>query len=216
MIRRVKWACPNGHPAVLGPSRPRALATCRFCLVCSADTPKLVLRVAPTLERERSAATERKKASRAKREERTANSLAAYYHVHGVDLREELAKILRAPSAAGLRRNPPEIIVRTRSVSKATHGRAYYDRHEILINRLLTGDAAEVRDTLTHEVAHFLARGKGHGIAWKTAFRVLSEEVYGIRPIIDTRFGGPLAVRLRTASPPELSALQGFQEGASL
>lgn len=50
--RRVRWLCPNGCPAVLGPTRPPIDAVCRYCLRCSTTSRTLVTRTAPALERQ--------------------------------------------------------------------------------------------------------------------------------------------------------------------
>lgn len=60
----IRWACPNGHPAVLGPKAPRTDATCRFCLTCSATAARMVRRVPEALERQRQAKAERERTKR--------------------------------------------------------------------------------------------------------------------------------------------------------
>jgi hypothetical protein len=65
---RIRWDCPNGrHPGVLGPTRPRMDSVVRYCLTCSQQTGRLVLRVAPTLERKRAAKQQREAAARERR-----------------------------------------------------------------------------------------------------------------------------------------------------
>lgn len=66
-MSQTRWACPNGCKAVLGPTRPRALNTCRFCLSCSekSSNSMLVKRVPVTLlkreEKEREARAKQRK-----------------------------------------------------------------------------------------------------------------------------------------------------------
>lgn len=62
--------CPACGSTVLGPVRPRALATCRFCLTCSADSPTMVSRAAPALEKRRATRAEAAATKRAKARER--------------------------------------------------------------------------------------------------------------------------------------------------
>jgi hypothetical protein len=64
-VKMIRWACPNGCPGVLGPSRPRRDDVRRYCLKCSEDSGRLVERVAPVIERRRQSAKERAKRKRA-------------------------------------------------------------------------------------------------------------------------------------------------------
>ena len=197
-VKRVRWACPNGCPAVLAPSRPRRDDVARYCLPCSAKRGRLVLRVAPALEAKRAAKAAATKTKKATAVARTAERETAYHTVHGVDLREELKKLWSLPIAHELRAKldpneldrtaPPKLVVRNRSAGAGRMGVAWWQRHEILINRVPGQDAHHVRDTLAHEVAHILTPRARHGIAWKTAFRLLCEQAYGVRPRVENRF----------------------------
>lgn len=79
--RRVRWVCPNGCPAVLGPARPPMDAVCRYCLRCSATSLTLVTRTAPVLERQAQQRNERRErraaANRARRERKCAVAAAS-------------------------------------------------------------------------------------------------------------------------------------------
>ena len=194
--KRVRWACPNGCPSVLASSRPRRDDVARYCLPCSAKRGRLVLRTAPALDAKREAKATAAKTKKAAAAARAAERETAYYTVHGVDLREELKKLWSLPIARELRAKlsgvlvqygPPKLVVRTRSTPHHRYGVAYWHRHEILINRIPGHDMFDVRDTLAHEVAHILTPGARHGIAWKTAFRLLCEQAYGVRPRVETR-----------------------------
>ena len=193
--KRVRWACPNGCPAVLAPSRLRRDDVARYCLPCSAKRGRLVLRLAPALEAKRAAKVAATKAKKVVRAERTAERETSYHTVHGVDLREELKKLWSHPIARELRAKlhplhrvtPPKLVVRNRS-TRGRYGVAYWQDHKILINRIPGQDAYNVRDTLAHEVAHILTPRARHGIAWKTAFRLLCEQAYGVRPRVENRF----------------------------
>lgn len=57
--KQVRWRCPICQVAVLAPSRPRKLDVRRWCLECSAKSPRLVERVPVALEAKRK---ERKRA----------------------------------------------------------------------------------------------------------------------------------------------------------
>lgn len=51
--KNVRWKCEICDSGLLAPSRPRMNDVRRYCLPCSADTGKLVHRVAPSLEKKR-------------------------------------------------------------------------------------------------------------------------------------------------------------------
>ena len=51
--KNVRWKCEICDSGLLAPSRPRLNDVRRYCLPCSADTGKLVHRVAPSLEKKR-------------------------------------------------------------------------------------------------------------------------------------------------------------------
>ena len=194
--KRVRWACPNGCPAVLAPSRPRRDDVARYCLPCSAKRGRLVLRTAPALEAKRAAKVTAVKAKKATRAERKAERETIYFTVHGVDLREELKKLWVLPIARELRAKlsplrralVPLIVVRNRRLGTNRYGVYFRRDHKILINRIPGHDAHTVRDTLAHELAHALTPGAHHGIAWKTAYRLLCEQGYGVRPRVEGRF----------------------------
>lgn len=67
--KNVRWKCEICNSGLLAPSRPRMNDVRRYCLQCSADTGKLVHRVAPSLEKKRAvkkvAATKRTTSKRA-------------------------------------------------------------------------------------------------------------------------------------------------------
>ena len=74
----IRWSCPNGCPAVLGPARAHRKATCRVCLTCSAGQPLLVAREPTVLVKTREKkVTARKAAREAARAKRDAERLAA-------------------------------------------------------------------------------------------------------------------------------------------
>lgn len=61
--KQVRWRCEQCQHGLLAPMRPRKNDVRRYCLPCSSKTGVLVERVAPTLEKQRSA---RKEASKKK------------------------------------------------------------------------------------------------------------------------------------------------------
>lgn len=215
---KTRWSCTKSEtcPAVLGPTKPRKDDVCRFCLPCSAKAGKLVPRIAPALEAKREKRAEKMKAKKLAKHAKTLAEEAAYYNVHGVDLREELERLWNLPVAREYRKKLghlgkrlPELVVRTRSTSRVRrYGVAYSFRHQILINRIPGLDGFNVRETLAHEVAHILSPGKGHGVAWKTCFRLLCEQAFDVRPIIDKRYHGHVHHVLRDRAKKAIEAEQ--------
>lgn len=210
-----RWTCPNGkHPAVLAPTKPRRDDVRRYCLPCSEAKGRLVQRVAPTLEARRECAEEKRKLAAKVKTERTREEETAYYMVHGVDLRAELKKLFASKIAKQyahqMRRHftvMPEIVVRTRSTPNVRrYGVAYTSRHQILINRIPGHDQHMVRETLAHELAHILTPGHGHDHVWKSVFRQLVEEVYGVRPHVQNRF---ISTKTPTSASAQLRAAAG-------
>ena len=194
--KRVRWYCPNGCAAVLASTRPRRDDVARYCLPCSAERGRLILRTAPTLETKRAAKKVGWKRMRAVAAATTAERETAYFTVHGVDLREELKKLWALPIARELRAKlsplrrvaPPSLVVRNRNAKTNRYGVYYSSEHKIVINRIDGHDEHTVRDTLAHELAHALAPGAHHGVAWKTAYRLLCEQGYGVRPRVENRY----------------------------
>lgn len=67
-MSRTRWDCPNSiHPVVLGPRRPVRDHTCRYCLPCSSNSTRLVLRVPSTLIAERERRTRAKAEAKARK-----------------------------------------------------------------------------------------------------------------------------------------------------
>jgi len=51
--KQVRWRCPHCEHGLLAPSRPRKNDVRRYCLPCSAQHGRLVERIAPSLEKQR-------------------------------------------------------------------------------------------------------------------------------------------------------------------
>jgi len=55
MAKQVRWKCAICDNGLLAPSKPRKNDVRRYCLPCSSESGKLVERVAPTLDKQRTA-----------------------------------------------------------------------------------------------------------------------------------------------------------------
>ena len=61
MTKQVRWKCANCDHGLLAPTKPRKNDVRRYCLPCSAKTGKLVERISPTLEKQRTIKSEQRK-----------------------------------------------------------------------------------------------------------------------------------------------------------
>ena len=149
---RTRWVCPNGCPAVLGPTRPRRDNIVRYCLACSAKAGKLVERTAPAMEKKSKASAERSSAKAKLKAMREREREAAKWTVEGVDLRKALTKAMRLPSASHMRREPGFTISRSRTKDYTT-GRAW-DTRRIHLTIGVGESASRAVGVLLHELAH--------------------------------------------------------------
>lgn len=179
----VRWECPNGCPAVLGPKRPRRDNVVRFCLACSAKAGRLVPRSSPVVERERSASRERSAEKQARNRRLAAQGLrelasaeSAKWFVEGVDMRDVAERML---PFVGLRRLPRMRIVRGRL--RRTSGTSYGGA---IVLRIPDGGRLGVACWITlHELCHeALPRfEEAHGVAFKRLLIDATEAITGER-----------------------------------
>lgn len=154
--KRVRWDCPTGeHAGALGPSRPRKLATVRYCLPCSEAAGVLVERVAPALERKRAVKSARRSSASA----RAAESLAARSVVNARDaagrdvMVDVLAEVAECAKLLGIRR--PKVTVARSKTRSGTSGRAWPEEHRIHITTSAGRPCAErLREVILHECVH--------------------------------------------------------------
>lgn len=204
-VRRV---CPQCGTGINAPERPRRDDVRRYCLTCSAKTGRLVERVAPTLEKQRTAQAERAAAKRLAKARKAKEKENAYYTVAGVDLRKETARILKAPSIHLWR--APEIKVVRCTRTPTVFGRAWPGEHRILINAYPGIDEHDVRETLTHELVHLFVggdrsdRAHWHGERFQRTMREVFRETYGLTPLGSrvTAYHGRYSRALREKSRP--------------
>jgi hypothetical protein len=61
MTKQVRWKCEICNHGLLAPTKPRKNDVRRYCLPCSGKTGKLVERISPTLEKQRTVKSEQRK-----------------------------------------------------------------------------------------------------------------------------------------------------------
>lgn len=69
-MKQIRWHCSECGSNVLGPTKPRAMNTCRFCLDCSRTSVLMVRRIPVVLEKKREAKLARKQARLREQRER--------------------------------------------------------------------------------------------------------------------------------------------------
>jgi hypothetical protein len=201
--RLVRWTCPTAtHPAVLGSTRPRLDDVCRYCLECSRETGRLVQRVAPRLVKARLERNARRYEKRIRAIKRSQERTEAYYTVAGVNLLEEMRRMIKAKAFSAIRRvgRLPKLVVARASRKPGTFGRAYTNRWTVRIVDYPGITAVDVKETLCHELAHMATPGAGHGVRWKTVFRLAAEELLGVRPRVELRYHGEVTKMLKAAA----------------
>lgn len=213
-MKRIRWECPNGHPGVLASTRPPKDSIDRYCLICSAETGRLVLRVAPALERKRSSAAvtsaNRAKAKRAREaaaRERKKQAETERYTVEDVDLREEFKRLIKLRAFGGkqgrLSRRPPEFVISRRSQHPASRlGYAEPWRNRITVATWPGQSVARIRETLVHELTHIVIGGNRdegwHGPLFRKTMTAAFREAYKVMPVgLGTNsYGGGYAAAL--------------------
>lgn len=175
-MARVRWECPNGHPALLGSTRPPLDATVRFCLLCSVGSSRLVKRTAPALERERAARSHTAALRRQNLRDAREREERAYYTVCGIDVRELLRIAWALPVCkewrgrrSSIPRSLPKLIIRRirskgRKTTRRLYGEASPWKHQIMIVSF-DDDTAPRVSTLLHEIAHLLV-GRSADDGW--------------------------------------------------
>ena len=191
--RRIRWECPSGqHPGVLGPTRPPRDSVVRYCWPCSAESGRLVERIAPALERKRAAGAARsvtKQQAKAERE-RAAKLAAVSAKVTDRDepVRVDmlLAEVWRLPTRkleAPQRRTLPRLKVR-RGAKPYTTGHCYYGaRIVVTVGQV---DYADLVGLVIHEAAHEITwwTGRddpGHGPLFRSIVRSLVSDWSGVQ-----------------------------------
>ena len=215
--KRVRWNCPRElHPAVLGVSRPALDSIVRYCLPCSFITGRLEKRIAPALETKRAAAAtsaaakaKAKRAREAAIRERKKAAEIARYTVDGVDLRDEMAKLLklrawRVRYKSGIGKTPELVISRRTKPPLSRMGYAEPWRWRITIATYPGQTLADARETLVHELTHLVigeepGSRNWHGPEFKKMMLAAFKEAYKVGPvgIPDNVYHGRYAAALR-------------------
>lgn len=172
-----RWRCPNCGAGILAPRRARRDDVRRYCLACSAETGRLVERVAPALEAERKrkaeASADRRRAKAERRAEawtiRTVDALGRERPMHVEREVKRVAKLMGHRHV--------EVTLQRRRVMR---GFCYPWRIHISAP---DGCATEdLQELIAHEVAHLVAptpRRRGRRVMHGREFRDALAKVVG-------------------------------------
>ena len=160
-MNQVRWKCDICNHGLLAPTKPRINDVRRYCLPCSSKTGKLVERVAPSLEKQRTAkkaaAKKRNVAKRATVAKRTAPAKAQ----QRVDaqrakmIHNEAEKIWKLMQPYHKGKPLPKIkIVRGKNWG-SQYGHAGFNYIQVNVDRSQSvGRSKRVWEVLAHELCH--------------------------------------------------------------
>lgn len=192
--KNVRWKCEVCGAGLLAPSRPRMDDVRRYCLPCSAETGRLVKRVAPALEKKRTASRAKSQAKQATKKKR-ATAQAAPKKAMQKRIAKRLAVFdaeadriwdLLKPWHNGRYSRPPLNIVHTKYGDWGASGLWDGYRATVRVGKTGTGNV-RVWETLAHELTHAALRkshlhgNDAHGREFYTALRHVVEKRWRIR-----------------------------------
>lgn len=157
----IRWSCPNGCPAVLGPSRAARDAVCRFCLLCSEGSVHLVHREP----------TARIKAQAKKDAAHKVAQEAARLHREDEKAREKEEKEKKEAATAEWKREIKQYWAVDYHVSSNGRPRGSYDDLKAALKQVQAIRRAGVDATLSRVVNGRLDTGCFHGrvfVGWET------------------------------------------------
>lgn len=180
MTRR--WVCPKCGAGTNGPERPRRDDVRRYCLDCSAETGRLVERVAPALERQRAQAREKSAAKTTRKRETAREKAIAQRSIGGFDLLAEAKRIWNLPTMKELHRGKelPPIEWRRSPTKFRTSGHCDYYSRRIVIT--IGTDAADAIETVEHELMHAVVGDEGHSARYWSLVRSVAKEAWPDAP----------------------------------
>lgn len=193
-VKQIRWRCEQCGDGLLAPMRPRMNDVRRYCLPCSSKTGRLVQRVAPVLEKKRSAKkavvakrSARKRATAANRRKATASVAsvkrqAERFGEYGMPIQKEAERIWKLLEKRHRGRQLPNLRISWKTTKVDADGKmwfggrvagmAFHSDWEIMLKPQPSWA------TLAHELCH-LAVGVGHGHN-EVFYRTL-KEVYEAR-----------------------------------
>jgi len=158
MTKEVRWKCAICDHGLLAPTKPRKNDVRRYCLPCSAKTGKLVERVSPTLEKQRTVKSEQRKVKvqQLNDKKKVVRDKKSVVLKRNAAIQKEGERVWKLMYAWHKGKPMPKInIVNARNQLGAGH--ATYWRNEIQVNVNLKQTERSSQWTwhvLAHELAH--------------------------------------------------------------
>jgi len=161
MTKQVRWKCANCDHGLLAPTKPRKNDVRRYCLPCSANTGKLVERIAPSLDKQRTAkkaavkkktvakrATVAKRTAPAKAQQRVDAQRAKMIHAEA----EKIWKLMQ-PYHKG--KPLPKIVIARGKNWGSQYGHAGGNYIQVNVDRSqAVSRSRRVWEVLAHELCH--------------------------------------------------------------
>src|SRR5208337_717313 len=169
---------------------------------------------APVMEKLRAERVANRRQKLLVRRERLETRAAAYYTVEGVNLHDKLVEFTKLPvfatpdGGSNVRKYLPTLTLRRRSkrpLSRLGFCR-YGVRAQISVSVWAGVTTTSLLETLLHEVVHaHVGRTSSssachHGTKFKSVFRLASEQAFGVRPRLETRFHGEVTKLVEQAA----------------
>jgi len=178
-----RWVCPKCGAGKRAPGKPRTNDSRTYCFVCSEKTGQLVRMTCPALDKEREKKAEASKAKAAKKREQERDQEAAKYTIGGVDLREELKRICRAPYFERRFRKGRKLKLPVLEIKKSNRlgtgcASGNVTRSSIKVRIHPEADAATARWIVLHLVC--LIETWGHDEKFGRAMCFVAKDVYGV------------------------------------
>lgn len=209
-----RWVCPRCKKGVNAPNRMPRDDSRRYCLRCSATSPRLVERVCPARQRRLAAkaATRRRKTenrrtarvARIQKQRQQRDSLP--WRDRDDQIRLEFRRLCRLDAWEGNARGAVLTIRRSRLRTHRS-GHAKPQRGEVVITFGKDSDQAQLCMLLLHELAHVAAPPREmHGDTFRSLYAQAAREAYGC--ILQGAFGsvyGELDVAVEQAIREKLN-----------
>jgi hypothetical protein len=158
MTKQVRWKCEICNHGLLAPTKPRKNDVRRYCLPCSGKTGKLVERISPTLEKQRTVKSEQRKVKvkKVNTEKKVLRDKKSVVLKRNAAIRKEGERVWKLMEGWHKGKPMPKInIVQSRYKHGAGH--AKYWRNEIQVNVYPEQNERSSQWTwyvLAHELAH--------------------------------------------------------------
>lgn len=185
--KQVRWRCPHCEHGLLAPSRPRKNDVRRYCLPCSAQHGRLVERIAPSLEKQRTQRAALVQQKQTKKRQRIAKQLQPVKDEQRIQTKRLAIITKEAERIWRLMDQPAHRLPKIQLVHSRNRGASgvAYGKRSILIRlpRASIGGTWEWV-TLAHELMHCIDgshHGGSHGRSFYQLLRTATEKRWKVQ-----------------------------------